>query len=103
MGKTVKVPKWAVAYKYPPEQKETKVKDILVQVGRTGQVTPLALLDPVRLAGSIISKATLHNFDYVDLLDIRVGDTCVIEKAGDVIPEVVKVVKEKGMVARQNM
>ena len=95
MGKTVKVPKWAVAYKYPPEQKETKVKDILVQVGRTGQVTPLALLDPVRLAGSIISKATLHNFDYVNLLDIRVGDTCIIEKAGDVIPEVVKVVKEK--------
>lgn len=95
MGKTIKVPKWAVAYKYPPETKETKVLDIAVQVGRTGQVTPLAVLEPVRLAGSVISKATLHNFDFVEDLDIRVGDTCVIQKAGDVIPEVVKVVKEK--------
>lgn len=95
MGKTIKVPKWAVAYKYPPETKETKVLDIAVQVGRTGQVTPLAVLQPVRLAGSVISKATLHNFDFVEDLDIRVGDTCVIQKAGDVIPEVVKVVKEK--------
>ena len=95
MGKTVKVPKWAVAYKYPPEQKETKILDILTQVGRTGQVTPLAVLEPIRLAGSIISKATLHNFDYIENLDIRVGDICVIEKAGDVIPEVVKIIKDK--------
>ena len=95
MGKTIKVPKWAVAYKYPPEQKETLIKDIALQVGRTGQVTPLAILEPVRVAGSIISKATLHNFDYIENLDIRVGDTCIIEKAGDVIPEVVKIVKEK--------
>lgn len=64
-GTTVKVPKWAVAYKYPPEQKETKLTNIKVQVGRTGQVTPMAILNPVRLAGSVISKTTLHNFDYV--------------------------------------
>lgn len=95
MGKTIKVPKWAVAYKYPPEQKETTVKDIKIQVGRTGQVTPLAILEPIRVAGSIISKATLHNFDYVKSLDIKIGDICVIQKAGDVIPEVVKVLKEK--------
>lgn len=95
MGKTVKVPKWAVAYKYPPEQKETVVTDIALQVGRTGQVTPLAILNPVRLAGSVISKTTLHNFDYIKSMDIRVGDTVIIEKAGDVIPEVVGVKKEK--------
>lgn len=95
MGTTVKVPKWAIAYKYPPEQKETKILDIVTQVGRTGQVTPMAILEPVRVAGSVISKTTLHNFDYIDLKDIRVGDIAVIEKAGDVIPEVVEVRKEK--------
>lgn len=95
MGKTVKVPKWAVAYKYPPEQKETVIKDIALQVGRTGQVTPLAILNPVRLAGSVISKTTLHNFDYITSKDIRVGDHVIIEKAGDVIPEVVDVVTNK--------
>ena len=95
MGSTVKVPKWAVAYKYPPEQKETKILDIVTQVGRTGQVTPMAILEPVKVAGSLISKTTLHNFDYIRLKDIRVGDIAVIEKAGDVIPEVVSVVKEK--------
>ena len=95
MGETVKVPKWAVAYKYPPEQKETKILDIVTQVGRTGQVTPMAILEPVKVAGSLISKTTLHNFDYIKLKDIRVGDIAVIEKAGDVIPEVVSVVKEK--------
>jgi DNA ligase (NAD+) len=95
MGSTVKVPKWAVAYKYPPEQKETKILDIVTQVGRTGQVTPMALLEPVRIAGSVISKTTLHNFDYIKLKDIRVGDIAIVEKAGDVIPEVVGVVKEK--------
>ncbi len=94
-GSTVKVPKWAVAYKYPPEQKETKLLDIKVQVGRTGQVTPMAILEPVRLAGSVISKTTLHNFDYIKTKDIKIGDTVVIQKAGDVIPEVINVVKSK--------
>ena len=95
MGQTVKVPKWAVAYKYPPEQRETKVLDIVLQVGRTGQVTPVVILEPVRVAGSIISKTTLHNFDFMQEKDIRIGDTVVIQKAGDVIPEVYKVLKEK--------
>lgn len=95
IGKTVKVPKWSVAYKYPPERKETKIIDIVTQVGRTGQVTPMAILEPVRVAGSIISKTTLHNFDYIKEKDIRVGDSVFIEKAGDVIPEVVHVLKEK--------
>ena len=95
MGTTSKVPKWAVAYKYPPEEKETKVIDIKVQVGRTGQVTPMAIIEPVKIAGSTISKTTLHNFDYVKEKDIRVGDYVKIKKAGDVIPEVVSVVKEK--------
>lgn len=95
MGTTSKVPKWAVAYKYPPEEKETKVIDIKVQVGRTGQITPMAIVEPVKIAGSTISKTTLHNFDYVKEKDIRVGDYVKIKKAGDVIPEVVSVVKEK--------
>ena len=95
MGKTVKVPKWAVAYKYPPEQRETKVLDIVLQVGRTGQVTPVVILEPVRVAGSVISKTTLHNFDFMQEKDIRIGDTVVIQKAGDVIPEVNKVLTEK--------
>ncbi|MGN1012880.1 MAG: NAD-dependent DNA ligase LigA [Clostridia bacterium] len=95
MGQTIKVPKWAVAYKYPPEQRETKVLDIVLQVGRTGQVTPVVILEPVRVAGSIISKTTLHNFDFMQEKDIRIGDTVVIQKAGDVIPEVYKVLKEK--------
>lgn len=95
MGKTVKVPKWAVAYKYPPEQRETKVHDIVLQVGRTGQVTPVVILEPVRVAGSIISKTTLHNFDFMKEKDIRIGDKVIIQKAGDVIPEVDKVLVEK--------
>ena len=95
MGQTIKVPKWAVAYKYPPEQKETKVLDIALQVGRTGQVTPVVILEPVRVAGSIISKTTLHNFDFMREKDIRIGDTVIIQKAGDVIPEVDRVLKEK--------
>ncbi len=95
MGQTVKVPKWAVAYKYPPEQKETKVLDIVLQVGRTGQVTPVVILEPVRVAGSIISKTTLHNFDFMKEKDIRIGDKVVIQKAGDVIPEVDRVLIEK--------
>ena len=94
-GTTYKVPKWAVAYKYPPERKETKLKEITCQVGRTGAITPLAILEPVVVAGSKISKTTLHNEDYIKERDIRVGDTVVIQKAGDVIPEVVDVVKSK--------
>lgn len=95
IGKTVKVPKWAVAYKYPPERKETKIINIALQVGRTGQVTPMAILEPVRLAGSVISKTTLHNFDYIKQKDIRVNDVAIIQKAGDVIPEVIDVLPQK--------
>ncbi len=95
LGTTVKVPKWAVAYKYPPEKKETEVKDIVIQVGRTGALTPVAILDPVPVAGSIISKTTLHNEDFIKEKDIRIGDKVYIQKAGDVIPEVVEVLKNK--------
>lgn len=95
LGTTSKVPKWAVAYKYPPEKKETIVKDIIFQVGRTGVITPMAILVPVKVAGSTISKTTLHNEDFIIEKDIRKGDTVVIQKAGDVIPEVVKVKKDK--------
>ena len=95
IGTTFKTPKWAIAYKYPPEQKETIVTDIICQVGRTGAITPLAILEPVKVAGSTISKTTLHNEDFIKEKDIRVGDTVVIQKAGDVIPEVVEVKKEK--------
>ena len=94
-GTTYKVPKWAVAYKYPPERKKTKLKEITCQVGRTGAITPMAMLEPVVVAGSRISKTTLHNEDYIRQHDIRVGDTVIIQKAGDVIPEVVGVVKSK--------
>ena len=95
LGTNYKTPKWAIAYKYPPEQKETLLKDIVFQVGRTGAITPMAILEPVKVAGSTISKTTLHNEDFIKEKDLRVGDTVVIQKAGDVIPEVVKVIKEK--------
>ena len=95
IGTTFKTPKWAVAYKYPPEKKETKVIDIICQVGRTGAITPMAILDTVNVAGSNISKTTLHNEDFIKEKDIRIGDTVVIQKAGDVIPEIVEVVKSK--------
>ncbi len=95
LGTNYKTPKWAIAYKYPPEQKETILKEIDFQVGRTGVITPMAILEPVKVAGSTISKTTLHNEDFVIEKDIMIGDTVVIQKAGDVIPEVVKVVKEK--------
>ena len=95
IGTTFKTPKWAVAYKYPPEQKETILKDIICQVGRTGAVTPMAILEPVVVAGSKISKTTLHNEDFVKEKDLRIGDTVVIQKAGDVIPEVVRAVTER--------
>lgn len=95
VGTTYKTPRWAVAYKYPPEKKQTIVKDIICQVGRTGAITPMAILEPVFVAGSKISKTTLHNEDFIKEKDIRVGDTVVIQKAGDVIPEITEVVKEK--------
>ena len=95
IGTTAKVPKWAIAYKYPPEKKETILKDIVCQVGRTGAITPLAILEPVVVAGSTISKTTLHNEDFIKEKDLRIGDHIFIQKAGDVIPEVVEVLKEK--------
>lgn len=91
LGTTSKSPRWAIAYKFPAEMALTQVKDILVQVGRTGVVTPLAILEPVQVAGSLIGKATLHNQDYISEKDIRIGDFVWIQKAGDVIPAVVKV------------
>ncbi len=95
LGSNYKTPKWAIAYKYPPEQKETILKDITFQVGRTGAITPMAILEPVKVAGSTISKTTLHNEDFIIEKYLRVVDTVVIQKAGDVIPEVVNVIKEK--------
>ena len=95
LGTTAKTPRWAIAYKYPPEQKETIVKDIIVQVGRTGVITPMAILEPVKVAGSTISKTTLHNEDFIKEKGLKIGDTVVIQKAGDVIPEIVKVIEEK--------
>ena len=95
LGTTYKCPKWAVAYKYPPEQKETVLKNVTFQVGRTGVITPMAILEPVKVAGSTISKTTLHNEDFMKEKDLKIGDRVLIQKAGDVIPEVVRVVKEK--------
>ncbi len=95
LGSTSKAPRWAVAYKYPAEVKQTVVRDIQINVGRTGVLTPIAVLDPVRLAGSTVQRATLHNVDYIKEKDIRIGDTVLIRKAGDIIPEVVEVVFEK--------
>lgn len=95
LGSTTKVPRWAVAYKYPPEKKESRVVDIVVQVGRTGVLTPKAVVEPVRLAGTTVTNATLHNQDFVDKLDVRVGDTVLIQKAGEIIPEVVEVIRDK--------
>ena len=95
VGTTYKVPKWAIAYKYPPEKKETILKDIVCNVGRTGAITPMAILEPVKVAGSTISKTTLHNEDFIKEKDLRIGDTVVIQKAGDVIPEIVEAIKDK--------
>lgn len=94
-GATSKVPRWAVAYKYPPEEKETIVKDILLSVGRTGRITPTAIFNSTRLCGTNVEKATLHNQDRIDELDVRIGDTIVVRKAGEIIPEVLCVVKDK--------
>ena len=95
LGTTSKTPRWAVAYKYPPERKETILKDIICQVGRTGVITPMAVLEPVNVAGSKISKTTLHNEDFIKEKGLKIGDTVVIQKAGDVIPEIVEVKKDK--------
>ena len=95
LGNTAKSPRWQIAFKYPPEQKQTKLIDIVCQVGRTGVITPLAILKPIQVDGSTIAKTTLHNEDFIKEKDIKIGDTVVIQKAGDVIPEVVRVIKEK--------
>ena len=95
LGSTAKAPRWAVAFKYPPEKKESKVLDVIVQVGRTGVLTPKVIVEPVRLAGTTVSAATLHNQDNIDRLDLRIGDTVVLQKAGEIIPEVLSVNKDK--------
>lgn len=94
VGSTAKCPRWAIAYKYPPEKKPSRVLDIVVQVGRTGVLTPKVVVEPVRLAGTTVTNATLHNQDFIDEKDIRIGDTVVIQKAGEIIPEVVEVLKD---------
>ncbi len=95
LGSTTKAPRWAIAYKYPPEVRESVVRDIQVQVGRTGVLTPKAVVEPVRLAGTTVTNATLHNQDFISEKDIRIGDTVCIRKAGEIIPEVLRVVPEK--------
>ena len=95
LGSTAKFPRWAAAYKYPPEQKPSKVVDIVVQVGRTGVLTPKAVVEPVRLAGTTVTNATLHNQDFITEKDVRIGDTVLVQKAGEIIPELVSVLKEK--------
>ncbi|KJR98213.1 MAG: NAD-dependent DNA ligase LigA [Peptococcaceae bacterium BRH_c4a] len=95
LGATMKSPRWAIAYKYPPEQARTVVRDIILRVGRTGVLTPTAILKPVKLAGTTVTKATLHNEDIIRDRDIRIGDTVLVQKAGDIIPEVLEVVREE--------
>ena len=91
LGSTAKCPKWAIAYKYPPEKKPSRVLDIVIQVGRTGVLTPRAVLEPVHLAGTTVQSATLHNQDYIQEKDIRIGDTVMVQKAGEIIPEILSV------------
>lgn len=95
LGQTAKAPKWAIAYKYPPEEKETVLLDIELSVGRTGRITPTAIFEPIRLCGTSVSRATLHNQDFIDTLDIRIGDTIVVYKSGEIIPKVRKVILDK--------
>lgn len=96
LGSTAKVPKWAVAFKYPPEEKTTKLLDIEINVGRTGALTPVAVFEPVQLAGTSVSRAVLHNQDFIDGKNIRIGDIIAVRKAGDIIPEVVRVAESRG-------
>lgn len=95
LGSTAKAPRWAVAFKYPPEKKESRVVDVVIQVGRTGVLTPKVIVEPIRLAGTTVSAATLHNQDNIDRLDLRIGDTVLLQKAGEIIPEVLSVNKAK--------
>lgn len=95
LGNTSKVPKWSIAYKYPPEEKETVLREIELSVGRTGRITPTAIFDPVRLCGTSVGRATLHNQDFIDDLDICIGDTVLVYKSGEIIPKVRQVIKEK--------
>ncbi len=95
LGATSKVPRWAVAYKYPPEEKETKLLDIELSVGRTGRITPTAVFEPIRLCGTSVSRATLHNQDYINELGVGIGDTVVVYKSGEIIPKIKSVVKDK--------
>jgi len=95
LGATSKVPRWAIAYKYPPEEKETVLRKIELSVGRTGRITPTAIFDPIRLCGTKVERATLHNQDFIDEMDVRIGDTIVVYKSGEIIPKVKGVVKEK--------
>jgi DNA ligase (NAD+) len=94
LGSTAKYPRWAVAYKYPPEKKPSRVVDILVQVGRTGVLTPKAVIEPIRLAGTTVTNATLHNQDFIQSMNVNVGDTVLVQKAGEIIPEVLEVVEK---------
>lgn len=95
LGATAKVPRWAIAYKYPPEEKETVIRKIELSVGRTGRITPTAVFDPIRLCGTTVERATLHNQDFIDGLDVRLGDTVRVYKSGEIIPKIKEVVKEK--------
>ena len=95
LGATSKVPRWAIAYKYPPEEKETKLLDIELSVGRTGRISSTAVFEPIRLCGTSVSRATLHNQDFIDDLDVGIGDTIVVYKSGEIIPKVKEVRKEK--------
>ena len=95
LGATAKVPRWAIAYKYPPEEKETVIRRIELSVGRTGRITPTAVFDPIRLCGTTVERATLHNQDFIDGLDVRLGDTVLVYKSGEIIPKIKEVVKEK--------
>ena len=95
LGATSKAPRWAIAYKYPPEEKETVIRKIELSVGRTGRITPTAVFDPIRLCGTNVERATLHNQDFIDGLDLRLGDTVLVYKSGEIIPKIKAVVKEK--------
>src|SRR5262249_17294297 len=95
LGSTAHSPRWAIAYKYPPDEEETVIEDIELDVGRTGAVTPTARLKPVQLAGTTVKRATLHNFEQIARLDVRIGDTVVVRKAGEIIPEVLRVIADK--------